>query len=265
MDPILTISNLNLSFVSAKNKKDSLYLFRDLSFTVPRENIMALVGGNGAGKSTLFNAISGLQQGFEGDIVFEGTPLAGKAPHQIARLGIGRLFQGARIYEEMSILDNMLLGSIQTESEQPFFTLFSFRKHQNREKELIDKAGSIFAELFDTKNDFWEHRLKQAGSLSYGQQRLLAMARLLMGDYTLYLLDEPTSGVHAQFIEPIAKMIHHMNSHNHKTVLLIEHNMQFVRQVAEHCIFMNNGCIIATGSPDIVLNSELIQQIYMGF
>ena len=265
MDSILTISNLNLNFVSAKNKEDSLYLFRDLSLQVPRENITALVGGNGVGKTTLFNVISGLQKGSNGDVFFECINISGKAPHQIAKMGIGRLFQGSRVYEEMSILDNMLLGSIKTESEKPFHTLFSFRKHRNSENELIDKAENIFKELFGSHNDFWVKRNDQAGSLSYGQQRLLAMARLLMGNYTLYLLDEPTAGVHAHFIEQIGETIRHMNSQSHKTVFLIEHNMKFVKQMAEYCLFMDNGNIIAKGSPNEVLDSDIVQQSYMGF
>lgn len=265
MDSILNISNLNLSFVSTKNKEDSLYLFRNLSLEVPRENITALVGGNGAGKTTLFNAISGIQKGFNGKIIFEGINISGKAPHTIAQMGIGRLFQGARVYEEMSILENMLLGSIQSKSEQPFFTLFSFHKHRIMEKELIDRTENIFTELFGSHNDFWKKRNEQAGTLSYGQQRLLSMARLFIGDYTLYLLDEPTSGVHVQFIEAIAEVIRHMNSHSHKTVFLIEHNMKFVRQMAENCLFMDNGSIIARGNPNEVLDSDLVQQTYMGF
>ena len=265
MDSILNISNLNLSFVSKKNKEDSLYLFRDLSLDVPREKITALVGGNGAGKTTLFNVVSGLRKGFTGNITFEDKNLAGLEPYQIARLGIGRLFQGARVYEELSIIDNMLLGAIQTQNEQPFFTILFRRKYNKIEKELVEKAEGLFLDLFGPDNFFWNNRYQPAGSLSYGQQRLLAMARLLMGNYSFFLLDEPTAGVHMQHIEQIAKLIRHMNSHSHKTVLLIEHNMQFVRQIAENCLFIDNGNIIAEGITNEVLDNEIVQQSYMGF
>lgn len=264
MDTILTISNLNLSFISDRNKEDSLFLFRDLCLEIPREKITALVGGNGAGKSTLFNVISGLQKGAKGNVVFEGKPLMSLAPHQIARLGIGRLFQGARVFDELAILDNMLIGAFHPINEMPFFNLFFSGRNKSLEKTLESKAEQILSDLFGSKNIFWNDRFKQAGNLSYGQQRLLALARLLMGNYSLYLLDEPTAGVHISFIDQIGSAIEHMNSHSHKTVLLIEHNMQFVRQMAEHCLYMDRGNIIARGNTKDVLDSEKVQQAYMG-
>jgi branched-chain amino acid transport system ATP-binding protein len=265
LDTILTISNLNLSFISARNKEDSLFLFRKLSLEIPREKITALVGGNGAGKTTLFNVISGIQKGTTGEVIFNGGALNGLSPHHIARMGIGRLFQGARVYDELSILDNMLIGAAHSATEHPFCNFILRNKNNFREKELKEKAEGILSELFGSNNIFWEDRSKPAGNLSFGQQRLLAMARLLMGDYSLYLLDEPTSGVHVKYIEQIESAIRHINTKSNKTILLIEHNMHFVRQMVEHCLFMDNGKIIAKGKPNEVLDSDHVQQAYMGF
>lgn len=243
---------------------DSLFLFRDLGLEVPREKITALVGGNGAGKTTLFNIISGLQKGAKGQVVFERHPLLGLAPHQIARLGIGRLFQGARVFDELTILDNMLIGAFHPDTELPFFNLLFPGKGKSLERKLEIRAERILNDLFGSDNVFWEDRHKQAGNLSFGQQRLLALARLLMGNYSLYLLDEPTAGVHVSFIDQIGLAIERMNSNSHKTVLLIEHNMQFVREMAEYCLYMDRGNIIARGNPQEVLDSEKVQQAYMG-
>jgi len=264
LENILTISNLNLSFISNRNKEDSLYLFKDLSLVIPAEKITALVGGNGAGKTTIFNVISGLQRKDSGIISFKEKNIGGLSPYLIARLGIGRLFQGARIFEELSILDNIKLGNSDPMNEQPFYNLAFSGKDRNTEKQLSDKAETILDELFGKNNIFWEKRNSAAGDLSYGQQRLLAMARLLMGNYSLYLLDEPTAGVHAQFVEQIAFAIHHMNSKSKKTVLIIEHNMQFVRKIAGNCMYMDSGSIIMNGTPDEVLDSDKVQQSYLG-
>ena len=136
MDTILTISNLNLSFISARNKEDSLFLFKELSLEIPREKITALVGGNGAGKTTMFNVISGIQKGATGEVIFNGSALIGLSPHHIARMGIGRLFQGARVYDELSILDNMLIGATHSANENPFYNFIFRNKNHAWEKEF---------------------------------------------------------------------------------------------------------------------------------
>jgi ABC-type branched-subunit amino acid transport system ATPase component len=265
LDNILTISDLNLSFVSERNKEDSLYLFRNLELNVPAEKISSLVGGNGAGKTTLFNVICGIQKGAKGKISFKGKKINGMTTHRIARSGIGRLFQSARVFEEMSILDNMIIGARNAAMERPFVHLFAPSKVSQSEQKLTQQAEKILVELFGESNPFLQKLNEPASNLSFGQQRLLALAKLLMGDYSLYLLDEPTAGVHASFLEPIAETIRHMNSIRKKTVLLIEHNMQFVRKHTEYCMFMAEGKIIKVGSPGEVLDSEIVQKTYMGF
>ena len=265
MDKILSISNLNVSFVSKRNMKDSDYFLKDLTFSIPQGKITALVGGNGAGKSTLFNIIGGLQKGAEGSIIFNGEQILGKSAHSIARTGIGRLFQGAKVFEELSVLDNMIIGAIQSVNEKPFYSLIFRKQAAKREKELKEKAVVILTELFGEDNEFLKKLYEKAADLSYGQKRLLALARLLMGEYSLYLLDEPTSGINVQFITQIASTIQKMKSINHKTILLIEHNMQFVRKESEYCLFMSAGKIIEEGLPDEVLYSETVQKAYMGF
>lgn len=265
MNSILNISNLNLSFTSNRKLKDSAMFFQDLTCSIPRGKITALVGGNGAGKTTLFNVIGGLQKGATGNILFNGEQIAGRSPHSIARMGIGRLFQGAKVFEELSVLDNMMIGAIHPVNEMPFYSMLFRKQTANREEELRQKAVAILTELFGEDNEFLKKLNDSASDLSFGQKRLLALARLLMGDYSFYLLDEPTSGINVQFITQIASTIQKMKAINHKTILLIEHNMQFVRKEAEYCLFMSTGKIIGEGMPDTVLTSETVQKAYMGF
>ncbi|HLP71747.1 MAG TPA: ATP-binding cassette domain-containing protein [Bacteroidales bacterium] len=265
MDNILEISDLSLSFIQDHKKDESLYLFKDLKLEIPGEKVTALVGGNGVGKTTLFNIINGIQRGTSGKLIFKGKNITGLSPYQIALAGIGRLFQGARIFDELSILDNMLMGCNSPEGEIPFYNILFASRVDKAERRNSDKAEKIFIELFGEDNIFWKSRQEPAGVLSFGQQRLLALARLLMGDYSLYLLDEPTSGINVNFLGQIASTIRKMNSHSCRTVLMIEHNMQFVRLIAENCLFMANGEIIAKGSPAEVLDNGEVQKIYMGF
>jgi ABC-type branched-subunit amino acid transport system ATPase component len=262
---ILAISNLNLSFTTGRQKEEALSLFRNLSMNIEREKITALFGGNGAGKTTLFNVISGLQKGASGNVIFEGKNILGLPPHQIANFGIGRLFQGARVFDELCIIDNMLLGITQPANEMLYFNLIKPWKNKALVNKSKEKAESILENLFGTANPFLEKRYEEAGSLSFGQQRLLALARLLMGDYSLYLLDEPTAGVNVKFLDPIAATIRKMNSTNHKTVLLIEHNMHFVRELAEDCFFMSRDMELKQGPPQQLLDDEEVQKAYMGF
>ena len=265
MENILSIRNLNLSFIAKKKKNKPFFLFKDLNIEIPREKVTALVGGNGVGKTTLFNVINGIIQVSSGEIQFNGKPIQNLSPHLIARKGIGRLFQGTKVFDELNVLDNMIIGETEIRFEKPFFNLLFAGKMHAHEEKLEQKAEKIFNELFGEKNIFWESRFEPAGNLSYGQQRLLAIARLLMGDFELYLLDEPTAGVNVHFIGQIEAAIQRMNSHSHKTVLFIEHNMQFVRKVADHCLFMANGSIIARGTPQEVLENNEVQMSYMGF
>lgn len=263
LDPILSIKNLNLSFISTRNKLDSIYLFKDLNLNVPRDTVTALLGGNGVGKTTLFNVISGIQKCNSGSITFNNEQINDLLPYQISNLGIARLFQNTRIFEELSILDNMKIGSSYPKSESPLFNLFCHKRNKKYEMELERKAEEIFFLLFGENNPFYENRYKQGSVLSYGQQRLLALARLLMGDYSLYLLDEPTAGVHESFVPQITNAILNISSQN-KSVIIIEHNIAFIRKLANYCYFMADGDVQLNGKIEDVLNNEKVKQIYWG-
>jgi ABC-type branched-subunit amino acid transport system ATPase component len=273
-DIILNIDSIKKSFVRnivnvrGENDDERFNLIDDLDLLVPRGKITALIGGNGAGKTTLFNIISGFIKADEGVIGFRtnGTEekITDLAPHQISRLGIGRMFQDNHIFQNMSILDNMLIADENNFGEVPFTSLLFAGKNNRFDENRIKKAENIFNELFGKDNPFWQMRNQQASSLSYGQQRLLGLARLQMGNYKLLLLDEPTSGVNPQIIKQISEIIRSFVINKGLSVFLIEHNMKVVLDLADFCCFMSHGRITAFGTPDDVIGDDEVRKTYMG-
>lgn len=273
-DIILNIDSIKKSFVRniinvrGENDDERFNLIDDLDLLVPRGKITALIGGNGAGKTTLFNIISGFITADEGIIGFRsnGTEknIAGLAPHKISRLGIGRMFQDNHIFQNMSILENMLVADENKFGEVPFTSLLFTKKNNSFDVNRIKKAENIFIELFGKDNPFWQMRNQHASTLSYGQQRLLGLARLLMGNYKLLLLDEPTSGVNPQIIKQISDIIRSFVVNKGLSVFLIEHNMKVVLDLADFCCFMSHGRITAFGTPDDVIGDDEVRKTYMG-
>jgi ABC-type branched-subunit amino acid transport system ATPase component len=271
---LLHIKNLRKSFVSGfvdkqgKSEEERHNIINNLNLRVESEKITALIGINGAGKTTLFNLISGFIKPDSGEILFhrqnDSIDISKMKPVDIAKTGIGRLFQESHIFFNLSVIDNMLVADKDTDGENPFTLLFNLRKIKKKEEEKTEKAKAVFADLFGDENDFWEKRMIPAGALSYGQQRLLGLARLFMGDYRLILLDEPTAGVNPEYIKTIIGVVKTLVEKNNKTVFLIEHNMNVVEQIADKCCFMNNGKIMLNSSPENVLDNIDIRKKYLG-
>ncbi len=270
---ILNIEDIRLAFVrNILNKRGELrderfYIIDNLDLLIPRGKITALIGGNGAGKTTLFNVISGFIQPESGKILYYNSKqieLIGKSPHNIARWGIGRMFQDNHIFPSISVLDNMLIADSDFFGETPFVSLFYKKKNTKIEKERKEKVEKIFYELFGDNNPFWENRFNPASMLSFGQQRLLALARLFMRSYELVLLDEPTSGVNPSIIERTMNIIRNMVEKNGMTVFMIEHNMKVVLDIADFCSFMSHGKITAFGTPDDVIGNTTVRKTYLG-
>lgn len=270
---ILTIRSLTKSFsqriknLEGIDENEQYWVINQLFLNVPKGKVIALIGGNGAGKTTLFNMISGFVKPDKGSINYKASDknfeLHNMPPHQIAQLGIGRMFQENHIFPEMNVLDNMLIADKIHFGEKPFMSLI-FRKRIQKEETLrIEKVQAIFENLFRNDNAFWEKRKSLAGSLSYGQQRLLGLARLYMKDYKLLLLDEPTAGVNPEIIEQIKILIHNF-AKNGQTVLLIEHNLEVVQDIADFCCFMDQGRITLMGTPEDVIGNDEVRKSYLG-
>lgn len=273
-DSILNIESIRKSFVRniinvrGKDEDEKYYILDDIDLILPKGKVTALIGGNGTGKTTLFNIISGFYKPDEGKITFKPNgkeiELTGLEAYRIARLGIGRMFQDNHIFQNMTVLENMLIADSNFFGELPFQSIIFNRKNNSIEKQRREKAETIFIDLFGNDNPFLKMKNDKAKNLSYGQQRLLGLARLLMGDYKLLLLDEPTSGVNPVVVEKIKEIIKYFVEQKQMSVFLIEHNMKFVLDVADFCHFMSKGIIATGGTPEDIIGNPEVRKTYLG-
>lgn len=273
-EPVLEIKNVSKSFFrpvkdgTGRDNNEENVVLKNFSLTIEYAKITALIGGNGTGKTTLFNIISGFLPPDTGEIIFHNTNkehiLHKMNPYRVPQLGIGRMFQDNHIFENLSVLENMFAADNSGQGETSWQALFQRRRNKHSDKLRAEKAAQIFETLFGGDNKFWRLRNELAGKLSFGEKRLLGLARLLMGDYPLVLLDEPTSGVNPKLFGKIAEIIRWMDEQKEITVFLIEHNMKFVRDISEYCAFTDMGRIEQTGLPKEVLNNENVRKKYLG-
>jgi len=273
-DTILYIDSIRKSFVRniinvrGKDEDERFYILEDIDLEIPKGKVTALIGGNGAGKTTLFNIISGFFRADDGKIDYkpngELKGITGLKPYKIARLGIGRMFQDNHIFQNMTVLENMLIADDNFSGEKPYDSMIYIKKTNVIEKQRIEKAEKIFTDLFGADNPFLKMKNDKAKNLSYGQQRLLGLARLLMGDYKLLLLDEPTSGVNPAIVEKIKEIIKYFVDEKGLTVFLIEHNMKFVLDIADFCHFMSRGIIAVSGTPEDIIGNPDVRKTYLG-
>jgi ABC-type branched-subunit amino acid transport system ATPase component len=224
---------------------------------VAHNSITALIGPNGAGKTTVFNMITGLIHHDAGSVVYKGRSLLGRRPHQIANLGITRTFQLIRLFPKLTVLENLLLAEKKS-GESLLNTLF--RPGQVK-RESHKKARQCMAHLKLVGMESKAH--VNAEDLSYGQQKLVEIARVLATGADLILLDEPVAGVNPTMKEHIKKVLFRLKKEG-KTILIIEHDMHFVRDVCEKVIVLDAGADIAVGAPSVVMNDKKVLEAYLG-
>lgn len=258
----LEVKDIKMSFTDARS--ETFNLLNGVNLDVEAGKITALIGGNGAGKTTLFNIITGFEKDYSGDVIFEGNNLNKVSPHRISLMGIGRLFQGGQLLEGLSLMENMKVASDDETGERPFQSLIRPRKVREQEAKKEKKAREVLERLFGPENKYLQMMDEEASSFSYGEQRLLSLACLLMGDNRLLLLDEPTSGVNPVYIESIERIIRDMVLQERITVLLIEHNMQFVRKVSDTCAYLDDGIISKAGPAAVILEDKNVRNSYLG-
>jgi branched-chain amino acid transport system ATP-binding protein len=224
---------------------------------IQRGAITALIGPNGAGKTTFFNLLTGFDQPDEGDWSFNGTSLKGMPSYRVARAGMVRTFQLTKALSKMKVIDNMRLGAGNQKGERLVNAMFPFT-WRSQEASITTRADQILARFnLDAKREDF------AGSLSGGQRKLLVMARALMSDPTMLMLDEPMAGVNPALTQALLDHVISLREDG-MTILFVEHDMDAVRHIADWVIVMAQGRIIAEGPPDSVMNNDAVVNAYLG-
>jgi branched-chain amino acid transport system ATP-binding protein len=252
---LLTVQGLAKSF-------GGLTAVSDLDLHVEQGEIVSLIGPNGAGKTTVFNLITGLYAPDRGEVLFEGGSLSGLRPHQITACGIARTFQSLRVFTNMTILENVMVGQ-HTRSRmgmmQTLLRLPGFRREETRTRQRAVEALSFFGPRLVG------YRLDQlAYSLSYANRRRLEIARAMATEPRLLLLDEPTAGMNPHETAEMTRMIARLRDERGYTILFIEHDMQVVQGVSDRVIVLDHGCKIADGSYEEAIGNEQVIEAYLG-
>ena len=235
-----------------------LVALNQVSFQVATGQIKAVIGPNGAGKTTLFNVISGLLRPDTGQITFQGRSLTGFKPYQIARAGISRTFQNPSLFLQMSVLENVMVGR-HCRSRWDFAGCSLRLPGQRKEESSIRGAASTHLDYVGLA-----HLARfPAGSLSFGQRRMVELARALATGPELLLLDEPASGLNTHEKENLGGLIRRIRDRG-ITVLLVEHDMTVVMDLADEILVLHNGTRIAEGPPAAIQNDQKVISIYLG-
>lgn len=243
--------------VDLRKSFDGIHALDGLTLAFQRAGIVAIIGPNGAGKTTFLNVVTGFLRPDAGNVFLDKTELTGLSPHRIVRAGIARTFQDLRLICLISVLDNVMLARQSQKGERLWRALTRIgvrADEQANRNRAIDLLG--FVGLADRAGD-------AAGALSYGQQKLLALACCLATDARILLLDEPVAGVHPQMAEKILCLLQTLRRDG-RLIVFIEHDISSVRQIAERVIVMDHGRVIADGLPQDILERPEILEAYVG-
>ncbi len=224
---------------------------------IQRGTITALIGPNGAGKTTFFNLLTGFDRPNEGQWTFEGRELAGVRPHRVAQYGMVRTFQLTKALSRLTVMENMRLGAQHQTGEKLFASIFPFL-WRKQEDEISERALRLLESfnLAQKQDDL-------AGSLSGGQRKLLEMARALMVEPDMVMLDEPMAGVNPALTQSLLDHIRQVRDRG-TTVLFVEHDMDMVRDISDWVVVMSQGRVIAEGPPHDVMSNEAVIDAYLG-
>ncbi|MBU4360578.1 ABC transporter ATP-binding protein [Patescibacteria group bacterium] len=245
---MLKIANLKKHFGGIK-------AVDDCSFEIKENTITALIGPNGAGKSTVFNLISGLLKVDSGTIKFKNKKINNLSPEKVSNLGISRLFQQTKLFNNLTVKDNLLLAIDNNDTKfwSSFVKTSDDKKKFNQIKEILELVGM--------SGSGGENKL--ARDLSYGQKRLVELARTILNPHNFLMLDEPVAGVNPKLRQKIADILVKLKKQG-ETILLIEHDMNFTLKISDWVIVMDEGKVIAEAKPEEIRNNPKVLEAYLG-
>jgi len=251
-DAILRVENVTKLF-------GGVCAVRNCTLDVKEGSITGLIGPNGAGKTTLFNIITGFYRPNEGHVFFKNNEITGLTPHEIFSMGVFRTFQIARDYAEMSVLENLLLIPTGQVGEKLWNIWFRRKSIREQEERNIQKALETlrFIELYDKRDE-------PAKYLSGGEKKLLEIARMMMVDLEMVLLDEPGAGVPPIMQGKIMDYIKYLSRERSITFFIVEHDMDIIMNICERIIVMSEGTKLAEGTPDEIRNNPMVVEAYLG-
>ena len=252
-DPILSVNGIQKSF-------EGVTALDGVTFQVEPESLTGLIGPNGAGKSTTFGVISGAIEPDAGRVTFDGEDATGLEPHETSSRGLVRTFQIAREFESMTVIENMMLPPQDQRGERAWRSVLPrFRRSVRQDEAALFERAWEMLEFFDI-----DHlALQEAGTLSGGQRKLLELARVLMLDPEVLLLDEPFAGVNPSLERQLLDRIEELRDRG-RTFLLVEHDMDLIMEHCERVIVMHQGETLVTGAPETVKDDEAVVEAYLG-
>jgi branched-chain amino acid transport system ATP-binding protein len=251
-------NNVLLRTEDLTKKFGGLLALSGVDVTIPEGEIVGLIGPNGSGKTTLFNCICGFHHPDNGRVILRSEEITSLQPHQVARKGISRTFQLARLFFDLSVLDNILVAKHLTSQTGFVSSLLASKKFREEEVRFAQHAEDLLhlVDLIDIKD-------RRARDLPYGSQRLLTLAIALSSDPDLVLLDEPTAGMNQEEAKMLGNILRRINERG-VTIFLVEHNMKFVMGLSTRLVVLNFGRVICRGTPDEVRNDEAVIDAYLG-
>jgi branched-chain amino acid transport system ATP-binding protein len=235
-----------------------LVALSNLDFTVGEGEIVSLIGPNGAGKTTAFNVITGFLAATHGTVNYRGTTLNGLKPHQIADLGLIRTFQRTSVFPNDTVYDNLMIGLHRRGRTGLLEAILGLPRARISERRVHQRAGELLEWIGLDRRAF-----DPAGSLSYGEQRLVGVALALAAEPSMLLLDEPVSGMNASETQDFVELVRKIRGRG-VTILLVEHDMPMVMSVSDRIVVLNYGRIIAEGPPEVIRNDPAVIEAYLG-